>query len=60
MKKEEQKPANDQMGADKKSVSTQFLTLEEAAQFLNLKVSRIRYEIFRQSIPFFKVETCGT
>lgn len=33
----------------------EFLTVEEAAQLLNLKVSRLRYEVFRKSIPFFKV-----
>lgn len=29
--------------------------IEDASRFLNLKVSRIRYEIFRKSIPYFKI-----
>jgi excisionase family DNA binding protein len=32
-----------------------FLTLLEAAQLLNLKTSRLRYEIFHKSIPHFKI-----
>lgn len=32
-----------------------FITILEAAELLNLKVSRLRYEIFHKRIPFFKV-----
>lgn len=31
------------------------LTLNEAAEFLNLKISRIRYEIFHGRLPHFKI-----
>jgi excisionase family DNA binding protein len=31
------------------------LSLHEAATFLNLKPSRIRYEVFKKSIPFLKI-----
>lgn len=32
-----------------------FLTLLEASQFLNLKVSRLRYEVFKKTVPFYKI-----
>ena len=32
-----------------------FLTLLEASEFLNLKVSRLRYEVFKKAVPFFKI-----
>jgi excisionase family DNA binding protein len=31
------------------------LTLVEAAEFLNLKVSRLRYEVFNKRVPHFKI-----
>jgi excisionase family DNA binding protein len=31
------------------------LTLEQAANLLNLKVSRLRYEVFKKTIPFLKI-----
>ena len=31
------------------------LTIKEASDFLNLKVSRLRYEIFNKTIPHFKI-----
>lgn len=31
------------------------LTIEEAAKMLNLKASRIRYEIFMKRINYFKI-----
>lgn len=31
------------------------LTLAETSQLLNLKVSRLRYEIFKKHIPFLKI-----
>ena len=34
---------------------SRFLTLTEAAQYLNLKVSRMRYEVFHRSISYFKI-----
>lgn len=33
----------------------QFLTIEEASEFLNLKISRLRYEVFKKSIPTIKL-----
>lgn len=32
-----------------------YVTINEAAEFLNLKVSRLRYELFHKRIPFYKV-----
>lgn len=32
-----------------------FLTVAEASRFLNLKVSRLRYEVFHKSVPFIKI-----
>lgn len=32
-----------------------FLTVLEAASFLNLKVSRLRYEVFHKNVPHFKI-----
>ena len=37
------------------SNENKFLTLLEAAELLNLKVSRLRYEVFNKSVPFFKI-----
>ncbi len=34
---------------------SKFLTLTEASQFLNLKISRLRYEVFHKKIPYFKI-----
>lgn len=31
------------------------MTIEEAAQYLNLKLSRMRYEVFNKTVPFFKI-----
>lgn len=31
------------------------LTIEQAANFLNLKVSRLRYEVFKKTIPHYKI-----
>ena len=33
----------------------QLLTMVEASVFLNLKDSRLRYEVFRKRIPFYKI-----
>lgn len=35
--------------------SSKLLTLDEASQVLNLKVSRLRYEVFHKTVPFFKI-----
>lgn len=32
-----------------------FLTIIEAAQFLNLKLSRLRYLVFKKLVPHFKI-----
>lgn len=33
----------------------QLMTIEEAALFLNLKVSKIRKDIFHKTIPYYKI-----
>lgn len=33
----------------------QLMTIEEAALFLNLKVSKIRKDIFNKAIPYYKI-----
>ena len=33
----------------------QLMTIEEASAFLNLKVSKIRKDIFNKSIPHYKI-----
>lgn len=33
----------------------QLMTIEEAAVFLNLKVSKIRKDIFNKAIPYYKI-----
>lgn len=33
----------------------QLMTIEEAATFLNLKVSKLRKDIFNKSIPHYKI-----
>lgn len=33
----------------------QLLTIEEASEFLNLKVSKIRKDIFKKNIPHYKI-----
>lgn len=33
----------------------QLMTIEEAANFLNLKVSKLRKDIFNKSIPHYKI-----
>lgn len=35
--------------------SAQLLTIREASNFLNLKVSRIRYEVFHRKIPHIRI-----
>ncbi len=45
----------DNHGAVTKREDLKLLTLNEAASFLNLKISRLRYEIFKKSIVHFKV-----
>ena len=35
--------------------SEQLLTISEAAEFLNLKTSRLRYEVFQKGIPYYKI-----
>lgn len=32
----------------------QFMTIEEASEFLNLKVSKLRRDIFMKVIPYYK------
>ena len=39
----------------KMNESSRFLTLTQAADFLNFKVSRIRYEVFLKRIPHMKI-----
>lgn len=31
------------------------MSVEEAALYLKMKVSRLRYEVFKKSIPFYKI-----
>jgi excisionase family DNA binding protein len=33
----------------------QLMTIEEAAVFLNLKVSKLRKDIFNKEIPYYKI-----
>jgi len=33
----------------------QLMTIEEAALFLNLKVSKLRKDIFNKAIPYYKI-----
>jgi excisionase family DNA binding protein len=33
----------------------ELMTIEEAADFLNLKISKIRKDIFNKSIPHYKI-----
>ena len=33
----------------------QFMTVEEASVFLNLKVSKLRRNIFMKTIPYYKI-----
>lgn len=33
----------------------QLMTIEEASVFLNLKVSKIRKDIFNRTIPYYKI-----
>lgn len=33
----------------------QLMTVEEAALFLNLKVSKLRKDIFNRAIPYYKI-----
>jgi excisionase family DNA binding protein len=36
-------------------VVSELMTIEEAANFLNVKVSKLRREVFRRSIRYFKL-----
>lgn len=51
--------SNHQTDATRNALSlsneNKFLTLVEASHFLNLKKSRLRYEIFHKKIPHFKI-----
>lgn len=38
-----------------RKMSSKYLTIEQAATLLNLKPSRLRYEILRKRIPHFKI-----
>ena len=38
-----------------KMSEVQLMTIEEAALFLNLKVSKIRKDIFYKTIPYYKI-----
>lgn len=40
-------------GVEMKS-DVQFMTIEEASEFLNLKVSKLRRDIFMKVIPYYK------
>ena len=40
-------------GRENKS-EVQFMTIEEASDFLNLKVSKLRRDIFMKVIPYYK------
>jgi hypothetical protein len=42
------------------SVEVQFLTIEEASCFLNLKVSKLRRDVFMKVIPYYKVNPSVT
>jgi excisionase family DNA binding protein len=33
----------------------QLMTIEEASAFLNLKVSKLRREVFMKAIPYYKI-----
>lgn len=33
----------------------QLMTIEEASVFLNLKVSKLRKDIFKKAIPYYKI-----
>jgi excisionase family DNA binding protein len=33
----------------------QLMTIEEASAFLNLKVSKLRREVFMKTIPYYKI-----
>lgn len=43
----------DGKGSEKKS-EVQFMTIEEASDFLNLKVSKLRRDVFMKVIPYYK------
>lgn len=36
-------------------MSNKYLTIREASIFLNMKNSRLRYEIFKKRIPYYKI-----
>ena len=38
-----------------KKCSTEFLTIEQASDLLNLKVSKLRRDIFMKAIPYYKI-----
>lgn len=38
----------------KKTGDVQFMTIEEASDFLNLKVSKLRRDVFMKVIPYYK------
>lgn len=40
-------------GSEMKS-EVQFMTIEEASEFLNLKVSKLRRDVFMKVIPYYK------
>jgi len=44
------------MGKDGVEIKSevQFMTIEEASEFLNLKVSKLRRDIFMKVIPYYK------
>lgn len=44
------------MGKDVGEIKSevQFMTIEEASEFLNLKVSKLRRDIFMKVIPYYK------
>ena len=39
----------------KKAMAAEYLTVEEAAKELNIKVSRMRTAIFRNEVPYIKI-----
>lgn len=42
------------LGGMDRSSDVQFMTIEEASKFLNLKVSKLRKDVFMKSIPYYK------
>lgn len=46
---------SDIVGGNEGQDKSRYLTISEAAVFLNLKTSRLRYEIFHNKIPYLRI-----